>query len=114
MKEGYTYCFVYDGDCYQLVGDLDTTYSGMSAAEGKTGTNTTNRVISAATLKAIIDARGYTTNTGTVTQVSTGVGLTGGPITNSGTIKAKLRSETALTRDSVAATETANRVYPVV
>lgn len=29
---------------------------------------------------------GYTTNTGTVTQISTGTGLSGGPITTSGTI----------------------------
>lgn len=50
---------------------------------------------------------------GTVTNVATGVGLTGGPITSSGTIKAKLRSETALTIDSAAATTTSGRVYPV-
>lgn len=51
---------------------------------------------------------------GTVTNVATGVGLTGGPITSTGTIKAKLRSETALTNDSAAATETSGRIYPVV
>ena len=39
---------------------------------------------------------GYTTNTGTVTKVSTGAGLTGGDITTTGTIKAKLNSETSL------------------
>ena len=39
---------------------------------------------------------GYTTNTGTVTKVSTGVGLTGGDITTTGTIKTKLNSETSL------------------
>ena len=50
---------------------------------------------------------------GTVTSVATGVGLTGGTITSSGTIKAKLRSETALTVDSAAATTTSGRVYPV-
>ena len=50
---------------------------------------------------------------GTVTNVATGVGLTGGAITSTGTIKAKLRSETALTNDSAAATETSGRVYPV-
>lgn len=48
-----------------------------------------------------------------VTSVGTGVGLTGGSITTTGTIKAKLRSETALTNDSAAATEVSNRVYPV-
>ena len=36
------------------------------------------------------------TYTGTVTQVSTGAGLTGGPVTTSGTIKANLNSETSL------------------
>lgn len=53
------------------------------------------------------------TNKGTVTSVATGVGLTGGTITSSGTLKAKLRSETALTIDSVAGTTTSGRVYPV-
>ena len=43
---------------------------------------------------------GYTTNTGTVTSVGTGIGLTGGPITSSGTIKVKLNSETAITDTS--------------
>lgn len=56
---------------------------------------------------------GYTKNTGTVTSVATGVGLVGGTITSSGTLKAKLRSETALTVDSAAATTTSGRVYPV-
>jgi len=56
---------------------------------------------------------GYTTNTGTVTKVSTGVGLTGGDISTTGTVKTKLRSETALTIDSAAATTTSGRVYPV-
>jgi len=56
---------------------------------------------------------GYTTNTGTVTKVSTGVGLTGGDISTTGTVKTKLRSETALTVDSAAATTTSGRVYPV-
>lgn len=39
---------------------------------------------------------GYTTNTGTVTKVSTGKGLTGGDVTTTGTIKANLNSETSL------------------
>lgn len=50
---------------------------------------------------------------GTVTSVGSGVGLTGGPITGSGTIKANLVSETALTNAASAATEVAGRVYPV-
>ncbi len=39
---------------------------------------------------------GYTSNGGTVTKVSTGIGLTGGDITDSGTIKVNLNSETSL------------------
>lgn len=58
-------------------------------------------------------ASGATANTGTVTSIATGVGLTGGTITGSGTLKTKLRSETALTIDSAAATTTSGRVYPV-
>lgn len=50
---------------------------------------------------------------GTVTSVATGSGLTGGPVTSSGTIKANLISETALTNSASAATEVAGRVYPV-
>ena len=50
---------------------------------------------------------------GTVTSVDTGVGLTGGPITGSGTIKAKLKSETASTRASQSVSSTASRQYAV-
>lgn len=50
---------------------------------------------------------------GTVTSVDTGVGLTGGPITGSGTIKAKLKSETASTRASQTVSSTASRQYAV-
>ena len=56
--------------------------------------------------------------------IDTGAGLVGGPIGYeagdghtpspiTGIIKAKLRSETPLTNDSVAATETQDRIYPV-
>lgn len=58
-------------------------------------------------------AAGATANTGTVTSVATGVGLTGGTITGSGTIKAKLKSETAATNDSATPTNTASRQYAV-
>lgn len=51
---------------------------------------------------------------GTVTSVASGDGLTGGPITNTGTLKANLRSYTKLVNDSVAATENSERIYPVV
>lgn len=85
----------------------DTTYSSKAAASGGTD-------VSLVTTGEKYTWNSKTSNTGTVTSVATGVGLTGGSITTSGTIKAKLRSETALTRDSAAATETADRVYPVV
>ena len=50
------------------------------------------------------------------TKVTAGIGLAGGGSENSSTgvtVKAKLRSETALANDSAAATETAGRIYPV-
>lgn len=56
---------------------------------------------------------GYTNNTGTVTKVSTGAGLTGGDITGTGTIKANLMSETKLTNAATDGTETSGRVYPI-
>lgn len=49
-----------------------------------------------------------------VTNVATGVGLTGGPITTSGTIKAKLKSETNATYDSNSITNTSGKQYAVV
>lgn len=83
-------------------------------------TNTTysNATTSAAGLmsaadKAKLDGIAAGAKVGTVTSVATGAGLTGGTITGSGTVKANLRSETKLTNDSAAATETAGRVYPV-
>lgn len=55
----------------------------------------------------------FTNNAGTVTKISTGVGLTGGDVTTTGTIKAKLKSETASTLDSTAMGSTTNRQYAV-
>ena len=63
-------------------------------------------------LKSYFDSL-YTGNTGTVTSVGSGDGLTGGAITTTGTLKTNLRSYTKLTNDSSAATETVNRVYPI-
>ena len=84
----------------------DTTYSdattsahGLMSAEDKTKLNGI--------------AEGATSNTGTVTSVATGAGLTGGPITGTGTVKADLVSETKLANTAAAATETQGRVYPV-
>ena len=84
----------------------DTTYSVATAS--------TNGLMSH-TDKTRLDgmANNATANTGTVTSVETGAGLTGGPVTTSGTIKVDLRSETKLENASASATETAGRVYPV-
>ena len=85
----------------------DTTYSAAtSIADG----------LMSATDKSKLDsiAQGATANLGTVTRIASGTGLTGGPITSSGTLKANLRSETGLTGDSVAAAETTGRIYPIV
>lgn len=57
----------------------------------------------------------YDTNSGgTVTTVSAGVGLAGGNITTSGTIKANLRDEVPLPLASSAGITTNGRVYPIV
>lgn len=48
------------------------------------------------TASDITNWNGKTSNTGTVTNVATGAGLTGGPVTTTGTIKANLNSETSL------------------
>lgn len=53
------------------------------------------------------------TKTGTVTSVATGAGLTGGTITGSGTIKVKLKDETANTADSSKSTSTNGGLYSV-
>jgi len=52
-------------------------------------------------------------DSGSVTSVSTGAGLTGGPVTTTGTIKVSLTDETNLTNQAAATAEVANRIYPV-
>lgn len=84
----------------------DTTYSSKAAASGGTD-------VSLVTTGEKYTWNSKTSNTGTVTKVSTGVGLTGGDITGSGTVKAKLKSETASTLDSAAMGSTASRQYAV-
>lgn len=54
-----------------------------------------------------------TDNEGTVTQVSAGIGLDGGDITTTGTVKAKLKSETAHSASSATPSNTADRQYAV-
>jgi len=75
--------------------DANTTYSSLAAASGGTA-------VSLVTTGEKYTWNSKTSNTGTVTKVSTGVGLTGGDITGTGIIKAKLKTETAFTADSAA------------
>ena len=63
--------------------------------------------------KAKLDSIATGAQTGTVTNIDTGVGLTGGSITTTGTIKVDLVSEIKLSNVASAATETPGRVYPV-
>ena len=94
-----TYCFVYDGTYYQLVGDLDTdtSYPILSVANLEAGTGIVPSVVTAKTLRDYIDSRNFSTTTGTVTSVGTGPGLTGGPITSTGTIGLDLLNTSLLT-----------------
>jgi len=89
----------------------DNTWRPVS--DSVSSTSSSDAASSKAVKTAYDLAASKTANTGTVTSVATGVGLTGGTITGSGTLKTKLRSETALTIDSAAATTTSGRVYPV-
>ena len=47
--------FVYDGTYWQMVGWINTTYSGMTDAEYQAGTSTTQRLIAPSRLKAAIE-----------------------------------------------------------
>lgn len=84
----------------------NTTYSSKAAASGGTD-------VSLCTTGEKYTWNSKTSNTGTVTKVSTGAGLTGGDVTTTGTIKANLTSETKLTNAAADGTETSGRVYPV-
>lgn len=55
---GSTVALVYDGSYWQIVGWINTTYSGMTDAEYKAGTSTANRLITPARLKAAIQLWG--------------------------------------------------------
>jgi len=85
----------------------DTTYS--IASQSSNGLMSSDDKIKLDNISS-----GATANTGTVTSITTGIGLIGGTITENGTIKIKLKSETALLNDSVAAAETSGRIYPIV
>lgn len=90
-----------DNNTWRPVSDSVSSTSSSDAASSKA-------------VKTAYDlAASKTANTGTVTKVSTGIGLTGGDVTTTGTVKAKLKSETAHTADSATPTNTANRQYAV-
>lgn len=94
--------FTYDGTNWvqnDYKYDTDTTYTG----DGLISVNASTHVISTTA----------TANTGTVTKVSTGAGLTGGDIQTSGTIKCDLKSETKSTLAAAAKGSTASREYAV-
>lgn len=110
--------FMYDGTQYQFL-----------AKDYNNATTATAGLMSAAD-KVKLDgiATGATANTGDITGVTAGNGLTGGGssgnvtlnvgegtgiMITADTVSAKLRSTTALTIDSAAATTTTGRVYPV-
>ena len=94
------------GDTYKVI--TAGTYGGTSCKIGDTLICT----VSGASQTWVMIPSGDEPS-GTVTNIATGSGLTGGPITSSGTIKANLVSEIKLTNAAAAATETAGRVYPV-
>lgn len=78
-----------------------------------TSIDATANLPTANAVKTFVENKGYVTSSG-VTSVATGVGLTGGTITGTGTIKAKLKSETNATYDSASVTNTSSRQYAVV
>ena len=87
-------------------------YPTLSQSDITTGTGTTASVVTASAINGAITSKGYVTSSG-VTSVATGAGLTGGTITGTGTVKANLVSETALTNAAVTGTDSSNRLYPV-
>lgn len=112
-----TYTAVANGGAGTLAFTLATASTNIYGVTKLSDATDSNSTILAATANAVKKAydlaASKTANTGTVTSIDAGIGLTGGPISTTGTLKANLRSETALTRASAAATEVANRVYPV-
>jgi hypothetical protein len=76
------------GSPITTAGTLAIGYSGTALPLANGGTGATSAAAALTSLGAYpaSNPSGYTNNTGTVTSVATGTGLTGGPITASGTI----------------------------
>jgi len=110
-KDGYNTKYLRADGTWTVPPDTNTW---RPVSDSVSSTSSSDAASSKAVKTAYDLAASKTANTGTVTSVATGVGLTGGTITGSGTIKAKLKSETAATYDSATPTNTANRQYPVV
>ena len=86
--------------------DANTTYASKEAQQGGTA-------ISLCTTGEKYLWNSKTSNTGTVTNVATGAGLTGGPVTTTGTIKVALKSETKSSLEAAAMGSTGSRQYAV-
>jgi len=81
---------------------LTTQVSGtLPVANGGTGATTAPAALTNLGAYPSSNPNGYTTNTGTVTSVATGAGLSGGPVTSAGTISL---ANTAVTPGSYTAT----------
>ena len=89
------------------------TNTWRPVSDSVSSTSSSDAASSKAVKTAYDLAASKTSNTGTVTSVATGAGLTGGTITGSGTIKANLKSETASTLDSASMGSTSSRQYAV-
>lgn len=113
LIEGYTFKVT------SASGSYPTGYDGSKVAVGDTFIVATAGTISSHvttdTTWTIIPSGDEPS--GTVTEVATGIGLTGGPINSSGTIKVNLQSETALganaTTESTPGSVT-TQIYPVL
>lgn len=77
------------------------------------GTDATANITVPTKTSELTNDSGFTTNVGTVTSVATGAGLTGGTITGSGTLKAKMKSETKSSLTAADKGSTADREYAV-
>jgi hypothetical protein len=90
-----------EGWTYKVI----TKYTNTGSSDYRPSAEVGDTIISNGTAWIVIPSGDVPV--GTVTSVATGVGLTGGPITSSGTIKANLNSETSI------GTIGSNKVYAV-